>query len=496
MLFNSYEFIFLFLPLVLIIYYAIARKGTQRSPIIFLIIASFCFYAYWNPMYLALFAISIFFNFYVAKLISKVANQSLKKNIFILGILINLLTIFYYKYFNFLLDLTAPVFKINSTFTEILLPLGISFFTFQQIAYLIDTFQGKVNKHHFLEYCLFVSFFPQLIAGPIIHYKEIIPQFQDKSAYVFNLNNFSVGLTIFVFGLFKKVIIADSLALTANSGFNSAELGNILPAFEAWSSVLSYTLQIYFDFSGYSDMAIGLARMFGIFLPLNFNSPYKSKCIIEFWRSWHMTLSRFLRDYVYISLGGSRKGIIRRYSNLLITMIIGGIWHGAGVNFILWGTLHGMFLLINHGWRYICKNSNLFQNTNVFVNLIYHCITFVSIAIAWIFFRAKSFDGANNMLISLGNISFVELITISKYYTNDLILMFVSLLIVFIAPNTQQMMYNFKPALETSVGQVKVLRNSLLYWKPNFVWGVLIFFMAYRAFISLNNKSDFLYFNF
>jgi alginate O-acetyltransferase complex protein AlgI len=333
MLFNSYTFIFIFLPITLLVFFSIGGKGHHRIAIAWLVAASLFFYGWWNPAYLSLILGSILFNYAVGVALSNLQAQSsashlTKKIILSFGILVNLFLLAYFKYANFFVDNLNSLSGSNFHLQTIILPLAISFFTFQQITYLVDAYKGETREYNFLHYCLFVTFFPQLIAGPIVHHREMLPQFVKNTIYKFNHQHLAIGLTIFFIGLFKKVVLADGVAVYATPVFEAAEQGVMLTFFEAWAGALAYTFQLYFDFSGYSDMAIGIARMFGIRLPLNFNSPYKSVNIIEFWRRWHITLSRFLRDYLYIPLGGNRKGKFRRYINLMITMLLGGLWHG------------------------------------------------------------------------------------------------------------------------------------------------------------------------
>ena len=278
---------------------------------------------------------------------------------------------------------------------KIVLPLAISFFTLQQITYLVDANSGETKEYNFLHYCLFVTFFPQLIAGPIVHHREMLPQFEQSSAYRFVQSNFASGTAIFLLGLFKKVVLADGVAVYATPVFNAAEAGAVLTFFEAWTGATAYTFQLYFDFSGYSDMAIGIARMFNINLPLNFNSPYKAVNITEFWRRWHMTLSRFLRDYLYIPLGGNRKGKTRRHVNLMITMLLGGLWHGAGWTFVAWGALHGFYLVVNHSWHALRRALNPNPRSyGIAGQALAWLITMNAVVVAWVFFRAESFNGA------------------------------------------------------------------------------------------------------
>jgi len=334
---------------------------------------------------------SVIFN-YGAKVI--ITNR---KSIYILifAIISNISLLFYYKYANFFLGISsASSFSIANT----VLPLAISFFTFQQIAYLYDVYVDKAINHSLLEYTLFVVFFPQLIAGPIVSQAEILPQLKKHNALRPRGIDIAVGITIFSLGLFKKVVIADTMATFATPVFDGAAMGNEITFLAAWTGALSFTFQLYFDFSGYSDMAVGLARLFGIHLPLNFNSPYKALNIIDFWRRWHITLSRFLRDFLYIPLGGGRVGMVRRQINLMIVMILGGLWHGAGVTFILWGGLHGLFLVINHLWRAFLKR---YEWSLAFNTLSYRVaawlVTFTVVVFAWVLFRAQSLQVAQEI---------------------------------------------------------------------------------------------------
>jgi len=357
MLFNSYQFIFLFLPVTLLVFFLIGNKGHHRIALSWLVGASLFFYAWWNPAYLGLLLFSLLFNYACGVALSNKSEQAQNSNRLLLfaGVAINLLLLGYYKYANFFIDNINAFSESNWHLNTIILPLAISFFTFQQVAYLVDAYRGETKEYNFLHYALFVTFFPQLIAGPIVHHKEMLPQFAKEETYRLNKQHLAIGLTIFIIGLFKKVVIADTFAGYATPIFLGAESGETLTFFQAWEGAIAYTLQLYFDFSGYSDMAIGLARMFGIKLPLNFNAPYQACNIIDFWRRWHITLSRFLRDYLYFSLGGNRKGEFRRYINLFLTMLLGGLWHGAGWTYIAWGGLHGSYLVINHIWQKIWR---------------------------------------------------------------------------------------------------------------------------------------------
>lgn len=379
MLFNSYIFVLAFLPIILCGFYLLAPYD-KKWRIYWLTAGSFLFYGWWNPAYLILLIISILTNFTLGQFIIKTG----KKLYMIIGIIFNLCLIGYYKYAAFILTFIGLENGAGGfAFENILLPLGISFFTFQQIAYLVDCYQKKVVHHNLREYSLFVSFFPQLIAGPIVHQKEILPQLTKPKLSIYS-GLFAMGLTLFILGLSKKTILADPLGNIATPLFDQS-LTSPLGFADSWLAAFSYTLQLYFDFSAYSDMAIGLGLMFGIKLPLNFYSPYKSLNIIDFWRRWHITLSRFLRDYLYIPLGGNRHGKTRRYINLFITMLLGGLWHGAGWTFVLWGGLHGAYLVINHVWNATGKSMP---------KILAWLITFMAVVIAWVLFRAENFDSA------------------------------------------------------------------------------------------------------
>lgn len=310
-----------------------------------------------------------------------------KKSLLGAAITANLLLLAYYKYANFFVSSLSSAAGWESINLDIILPIGISFFTFTQVAFLVDTYQGKVKEYNFAHYLLFVTYFPHLIAGPVLHHKEMMPQFADKKTYLPSADNFAIGLSIFVIGLSKKVLIADNIAPLANPVFEI----NAHPALvESWFGALAYAMQLYFDFSGYSDMAIGLSRLFGVRLPLNFNSPYKAENIIDFWRRWHMTLSRFLRDYLYIPLGGNRNGSFARFRNLFITMLLGGLWHGAGWTFVIWGGLHGIYLGINHGWHFLQEKLGLSASQSLRSKIVARSITFLAVLVAWVFFRAPS----------------------------------------------------------------------------------------------------------
>ncbi len=388
MLFNSFEFIFLFLPITFFIYFYLNRKRLTEASKGFLVVSSLFFYSWWNVLYLPLILISMVFNYVIGASLTKAKEQKKvsKKQLLTVGIIGNIGLLAYFKYTDFFIGNLNSAFGSGISLLHLALPLAISFFTFQQIAYLVDSYRGETKEYNFLNYAVFVSFFPQLIAGPIVHHKEMMPQFAKVQNKVVNYKNIALGLFIFSIGLFKKVAIADTFAVWATAGFDTATTLNF---FEAWTTSLSYTFQLYFDFSGYTDMAIGAALLFNIKLPVNFNSPYKATSIQDFWRRWHMTLSRFLRDYVYIPLGGNRNGHFATYTNLVATFLIGGLWHGAGWMFIFWGFLHGIAIVIQRIWNQLGFRLN---------SILGWFITFNFINISWVFFRAEEWNDALKVL--------------------------------------------------------------------------------------------------
>ncbi|WP_026508552.1 MBOAT family O-acyltransferase [Butyrivibrio sp. MC2013] len=374
MLFNSYIFIFAFLPAAVIGYYLLA-KVNRLLPEVYLLLMSLCFYGYFNPAYLLIICGSIVGNY----LISGILSRKQDKLILVLGIVANTAVIFYFKYFNFIKETINGIFHLDLMITDIVLPLGISFFTFQQISFLVDSYKGECKDYSFVEYALFVSFFPQLIAGPIVLHRETIPQFRDPLRKKVDFDNIYSGIVLFTLGLAKKVILADTFARCVTWAFD----GNVdtLTSPEIFIIMLSYTFQIYFDFSAYSDMACGIGRIFNIAIPMNFNSPYKSYSIPEFWGRWHMTLGRFLKEYIYIPLGGSRKGQARTYRNIMLIFLVSGIWHGANWTFILWGILHGVANCLTRVFRKQYDRMHMaFQ----------WFITFAYVSILWLLFRADS----------------------------------------------------------------------------------------------------------
>lgn len=464
MLFNSYSYIFVFLPLTLLLYTFLNKNRLVVAGKVLLVGASLFFYGFWNPAYLLLIIISILMNFGFGNVLIKFKENGMQKRakvVLIFGIFLNLDILGYYKYTDFFIANINDIFGFDISLLRLVLPLAISFFTFQQIAYLVDSYKGVTKEYDFLNYVLFVTFFPQLIAGPIVHHKEMMPQFADVKTKIFSSKNLSIGIYIFSIGLFKKVMIADSFAGWANLGFENA---GSLSFFEAWFSSLCYTFQLYFDFSGYTDMAVGSALMFNIKLPLNFNSPYKALNIQDFWRRWHMTLSRWLRDYLYIPMGGNKKGEFRTYINLFLTFLLGGFWHGAGWTFLIWGAMHGLGTAGHKFWQ-----SKGFRMNKYLAWLT----TFLFVNFAWVFFRAANVHEAVNIIKGMFGLNGINIpVRIYEMFPNvsmlgitahnwlglrmgEIILMCVFVVVFGIASfwhkNSMEMNEGFKPTTRTAV---------------------------------------------
>ncbi|MGG0720103.1 MBOAT family O-acyltransferase [Robertmurraya massiliosenegalensis] len=484
MLFNSFEFIFVFLPIVFLVYFYLNKKRLIIVSKTWLVFSSLFFYSWWNIAYLPLILTSLFFNYAVGSALSKDQTRVSRKAVLVLGIVFNAGLLGYFKYSDFFISNINALFTSNIALLKLALPLAISFFSFQQIAYLVDAYRKETKEYDFLNYAFFVTFFPQLIAGPIVHHKEMIPQLAKLRSKVINYKNISLGIFIFSIGLFKKVAIADTFAIWATQGFDKADS---LTFFEGWITSLSFTFQLYFDFSGYTDMAIGAALLFNIVLPMNFNSPYKALDIQDFWRRWHITLSRFLTQYIYIPLGGSRKGEVRTYFNILIIFLISGFWHGAGWTFIFWGFLHGIASVVNRYWKKAGFKLN---------KLLAWFITFNFVNVAWVFFRATTWEDALKVLkgmLGFNGYSIPQFFSNSLTFLSDYGIIFSdfflgnmetmkSILAIFIAffisvfmKNSIQLTENFRPTFSSSI--------------------VIVFILVYSL-LQLNKISEFLYFNF
>ena len=497
MLFNSYTFIWLFLPIVWGGFFLAARYRHEAAAA-WLALCSLFFYGYWDIHYVPLLLISIAVNYQISKQISANIENQLQRRAklwLIAGLVFDIGLLAHYKYTGFFLENWVNLTGSTMNITNIILPLGISFFTFTQIAYLVDCYKGIVKERNPIHYLLFITYFPHLIAGPILHHKQMMPQFAETRTYRICKENIAVGLTIFAIGMFKKVIIADSFPEYANPVFAVSKHTGALSFQDAWLGVLSYTLQLYFDFSGYSDMAIGLSRLFGIKLPLNFNSPYKSTSMIDFWNRWHMTLSQFLREYLYFTLGGNKLGKTRRLINMMITMVLGGLWHGAGWTFIVWGTLHGIFLVTNHLFReaFPIPKTPAKQWHATVRSAAGWIITSLAVVASMAVFRATSLSDAIVILQAMAGIASDAAPPIAKIvdHADDgwNMVLWISLIALF-APNTQEIMSKFNPAWDT------VSSNTRWQWRPHPALAILAGLALGLSIVNIGQVSEFLYFQF
>ena len=535
MLFNSYQFIFAFLPLTLVGFYFVGRisRGAAMN---WLILASLVFYASWRPLNVLLIAPSIIVNYFVGRgllALRGTDRQRMARALLVCGVCFNVAFLGYFKYTNFLLGTAHDLFGARLEFLQITLPLAISFITFQKIAFLVDVYGGRVDSFTLREYCLFVLFFPQLIAGPIVHFREVMPQYR-AATWRFDATDTSVGLTLFIFGLFKKVVLADGLATLVTPLYGAAAHGTELSFVAGWIAAIGFTLQIYFDFSGYSDMAIGLGRFFGIRLPVNFDSPLKATNILDFWLHWNMTLTRFLMSYVYNPLllaltrrraARGRPGFDRRtpsfgsYASMLVfptmvTMLVSGLWHGAGYNFALWGLVHGAYISIYHGWRLIRPQRPAagarFTEARRAMSV---AITFVSVAAAMVLFRAASVGTAGSILAAMSgahgfavqgpliqDLGPLVRLHLGPMSVNALAALWVAGLVsvVLFCPNTLQLLAGYEPAL----GIYKRARTGAagaiqaLQWRPWLGWAVATSVLAAISIAQLSGGSEFLYWQF
>jgi alginate O-acetyltransferase complex protein AlgI len=463
MLFNSELFVGLFLPITTAVFLILGTMELRRFAIAWLVLASCIFYGWFRVEYLALLLALIVINYAIGiRLARDYRTQRQRPALAAAGVLINVAVLAYFKYTNFVIENANTLVGTSFVAQKIILPLGISFFIFQKIAFLIDAYRGRVDEYNFLDFSLFVMYFPQLIAGPITHHREMIPQFRNPSIYRVSPTNLAAGISLFAIGMFKKAVVADQMALWADRVFAAAQAGTAPTLLESWGGVLAFTFQIYFDFSAYTDMALGIALMMNLRLPFNFDSPYKATNIIDFWRRWHMTLSRFLRDYIYIPLGGNRRGPGRRYVNLMATMLIGGLWHGAAWTFVAWGALHGLYLIINHSWhavrRRLGRGQARFGSLGGWGARI---LTFIAVAVAWVFFRAESF--ATALIILKGMIGLNGWALPSDYVPEPgklepifqhrphlkMLILCALLVAIWKLPNSQELLARFRPGLSS-----------------------------------------------
>jgi alginate O-acetyltransferase complex protein AlgI len=515
MLFNTFQFIFIFLPISIFGIYIIQKLKITHYSYLWILFCSICFYAMWDFFFLFLIFFTIILNFYLGNLIIKFK----KKKYLIFGIIFQLCILGYFKYKNFFLEnlnyLTNNSFQIEN----FILPLGISFFTFKHILYLIECYElNNKFKYNIVEYSTYITFFPHLIAGPLSKPKEILPQIRKIN---FTLNNFNLGMVIFFIGLFKKVFLADTFASFADDPFMAVENGYKISFVEAWLSMLCFTLQIYFDFSGYTDMALGLAKIFGVTFPINFNSPYKSQSIIEFWSRWHITLSRFLKECVYIPMGGNRKGKYLSFLFILITMLVGGLWHGASWNFVVWGLFHAVLIIFNHILKQFFNKPEKLTYFNKPKKFLKIFITFILINFGWVIFKLNSIESIKIFFLGLfGKNGFSLNQNLERYFSNNLIIDFFNLefkntfyyglsqiyflifglIIVFLLPNISEIMKDYKVVLpyknnktkdKVSMDRIKISFNFTTRW------AIFIAFVAVCAITGISNDvKEFIYYQF
>jgi alginate O-acetyltransferase complex protein AlgI len=495
MLFNSYLFL-PYLAFVLSVFFWVGRSNPTWAAA-WLAMASFAFYAIGEYvsvdfaaalMHTLILAASVAFNYLAGLLIHRASTPATRRWRLAAAVSVDLALLGYFKYANFFLHVVG----IDVRATSGVLPLGISFYAFTQVAYLVDISRGRVKEFSAVYYALFVSYFPHLIAGPIIHHAEMIPQFRRQENYYCKWSNLAVGVSIFAFGLAKKALIADGAAPYADQVFSAVAQGNLSVA-ECWVGELAYTIQIYFDFSAYTDMAIGVSKMIGFTLPMNFNSPYKATSIVDFWHRWHMTLSRFLRDYLYIPLGGNRHGLPRRYVNLLLTMLLGGLWHGAGWTFVIWGSLHGVYLIVNHMWH---------RFGGCMPNLAGFAFTFIAVVFAWVFFRADNLASALAMtrgMLGLAHAAYAgsgleggALFPNMGFEPAKVSLVIgLPLLIAWAMPNVPQLFATYAASLDAAD-----LDRPPFGWRPRVHWALACGALLAIGIIAMGQQSPFLYFRF
>jgi D-alanyl-lipoteichoic acid acyltransferase DltB (MBOAT superfamily) len=543
MLFNSAEFLFVFLPVTLAGFYLLGPIS-RNSAIRWLILTSLVFYAWWRPVNVLIIAPSIIINYIIARILLRLndskGSPSISKAVLLLGITFNVIFLGVFKYTDFMLNSINDVFGANLVLRHIVLPLGISFITFQKIAFLVDVQAGKVRSFNFQDYCTFVLFFPQLIAGPIVHYREMMPQFHAASCR-FDKENFAVGLTLLFFGLFKKIILADNMALLVTPLYEQAASQGGTSFLMAWMAAVGFTLQLYFDFSGYTDMALGLARFFGIRLPQNFNSPLRASSIVDFWLRWHMTLTRFLTAYIYnpLQLWLTRRRLAKGQRGLsgpntqvgafisllmfptILTMFMSGLWHGAGYGYIVWGLLHGLYLTINHGWRVVA--ARLWPDRKSYVRVMQPVgwvLTFVSVSAAMVFFRSTTITSAVDIvkgLMGLNGIGLphalfdrsgalgsglhrLGLIAVQSWSVQDFavlaIWIAVLMFVVLACPNTLQILSRYEPALGVKPRSTQLGIGRILEWNASLPWALAVSGLAAIAIASISGPSEFLYWQF
>ncbi|HEX8297282.1 MAG TPA: MBOAT family protein [Chthoniobacteraceae bacterium] len=507
MLFNSFEFLLVFLPLALLGFAWLSRISETWAKT-WLVLCSLFFYGWWSPVYLWLLGLSVVANYVLGAFLFRAPPGPAKSRWLAAGVGLNLLALGYFKYANFFVETVNATAGTHLFLAQIALPLAISFFTFTEIVFLIEVSKSSDHYYSFLDYVFFVTFFPHLIAGPIVRHWEVMPQLEEKRLGL-RAADLTVGLFIFVLGLGKKVLLADAVAEYARPFFDVAAAGGTFTSADAWLGALAYTLQLYFDFSGYSDMAIGLARMFGIKFPANFSSPYQARSIADFWNRWHITLTRFFREYVYFRLGGNRCGLFRQIFNVIATMFLSGLWHGANWTFIVWGAFHGVLLAINHLWRRLGLELRHPLGRRC-QGIAGYLLTMLCVIVGWVYFRASSVEVANRILASMFSFPSLTLpetfpfsrilaqlpllqLSPSQLSTHTITELFVLAVVVLIAafgPNTQQILARYEPILErvTPDGTQPMTINTVTAAVVGVILGLSLF--------SINKASEFLYYQF
>ena len=518
MLFNSLEFLFFYLPVVFFGFFLVAgaRWGGARLAAIWLGLGSLFFYGWWDTRFLWLLGGSIVFNY----ILGRAQARNPRRPFWLVALAVggNLAALCLFKYAGLFVSTLNQVAGTGFAVPSIALPLGISFYTFTQIAFQMDVYKGYAEEYDFSHYVLFVTYFPHLVAGPILHHKQMMPQFRRERTYRIDPANVAVGLSLFTAGLAKKVLLADRLGEYSVALFSFAGQGGAPKLLSAWAGALAFTFQIYFDFSGYSDMAIGLSLLFNITLPINFNSPYRAANIADFWRRWHISLSTFLKDYLYIPLGGNRLGVARRYANLMVVMLLGGLWHGASWTFLLWGGLHGLYLCVNHLWGWL-RGLLTRRTPGRGERLAGQALTFLAVVVAWVLFRAESAPAAARVLLGMSGQAGVSLplsaLRLYEWLTgvtapaglvfggafadNPALaglgaarlagLLGVSAAVAWLLPNTQAV---FREGLHLG-GTEGVWR---LNWRPNCGWAVVLGLTLAACVMDMQHVSEFLYFQF
>jgi len=493
MIFSSYPYLVFLAAVVIAFRFLEARMpGLKRT---FLLLVSLVFYAWWRADFLLLLLGSTIVNFAIGRAIT-IAHENSRSSspLLLAGLTFNLGLIAWFKYAGFFAMTANGLFGAGLPLPHLFLPLAISFFTFEQISYLVDASRGHAPRYTLLDYSLFVGFFPHLIAGPIIRHNDLIPQFAKDRARDERDNDLAVGMTLFTIGLAKKTLIADNIAPFSDAVFAAAHHGAAIGTVDAWMGTLFFAFQIYFDFSGYTDMTLGSAAMLGIRLPFNFNSPYKAASIIEFWRLWHISLSTFLRDYLYIPLGGNRHGAARRYVNIFITMLLGGLWHGANWTFVIWGGLHGTYLIINHAWRYFTAKITVPSLLRAMTKALSVLVTFLAVIFAWTVFRADSFNAAARMIAGLAGIGgHSKLLTFGPPAAAAFAALFA---LVWLAPNSMEITWRLRPALEPPRKDAGVRDIGRFKWQPTPANAVAFGLLFVVSVMALSNLSPFIYFQF